>query len=135
MKAPTETGKMEVTYEVFPSLILPDNQSKKEGRKDVQKKGRKEQRKKDGRRGKTHLFFVNWTIIKPAQSLNAIPHLCALQVYCSWNIQSSCKGRQRLEAILYHSMLISFWYLSSYIKNKGRIIMCTGCNKERMTSK
>lgn len=59
MKAPTETGKMEVTYEVFPSLILPDNQSKKEGRKDVQKKGRKEQRKKDGRRGKTHLIFVN----------------------------------------------------------------------------
>lgn len=59
MEAPTETGKMEVTYEVFPSLILPDNQSKKEGRKGVQKKERKEQRKKDGRRGKTHLIFVN----------------------------------------------------------------------------
>lgn len=56
-EAPTETGKMEVTYEVFPSLILPDNQSK-EGRKDVQKKGRKEVRK-EGRRGKTHLIFVN----------------------------------------------------------------------------
>ena len=59
MEAPTETGKMEVTYEVFPSLILPDNQSKKEGRKDVQKKGRKEQRKKDGKRGETDLIFEN----------------------------------------------------------------------------
>ena len=46
MEAHTEAGKTEVTYEVFPSLILPDKVKRKERCIEERKEGTEEERNK-----------------------------------------------------------------------------------------
>lgn len=57
MEAHTETGKMEVAYEVFPSLILPEKVKRKERCTEERKEGTEEKRNKGRKEGKRENSF------------------------------------------------------------------------------